>query len=113
VLIYPEGELTIGGPIKPFLSGVGLLAEGASVPVVPVRLKINELGRPRQLPFLKRGDIEIHIGVPMTFPPTGDYTEQPLGLRLRSRYCRAEILRSAASPRSEVEGRCETCLISP
>lgn len=73
VLIYPEGELTIGGPMKPFMSGVGLIAEGAAVPVVPMRLRINDFGRPRTLPFLKRGDVEVLFGAPMTFEPDGLY----------------------------------------
>ena len=26
VLIYPEGELTVGGPIRPFMNGTGMVA---------------------------------------------------------------------------------------
>ena len=32
VLIYPEGELTVGGPIKPFMSGAGLVAVEGRIP---------------------------------------------------------------------------------
>ncbi|MFN2418549.1 MAG: AMP-binding protein, partial [Candidatus Limnocylindria bacterium] len=35
VLIYPEGELTVGGPLQPFKSGTGLVAVHGAVPVVP------------------------------------------------------------------------------
>jgi long-chain acyl-CoA synthetase len=38
VLIYPEGHRTEHGDIRPFESGVGLIASRLRVPVVPVRL---------------------------------------------------------------------------
>ena len=36
VLIYPEGVLTVGGPMKPFMQGVGLVAVEGRIPVVPL-----------------------------------------------------------------------------
>ena len=50
VLIYPEGELTVGGPIKPFMHGTGLVAVEGSIPVVPMRLHIHKLGKPAEVP---------------------------------------------------------------
>ena len=50
VLIYPEGELTVGGPIKPFMTGAGLVAVEGRLPVVPLRLHIHKLGFPYPLP---------------------------------------------------------------
>ena len=35
VLIYPEGKLTVGGPMQPFKSGTGLIAVEGATPVVP------------------------------------------------------------------------------
>ena len=75
VLIYPEGELTVGGPIKPFMHGTGLVAVEGSIPVVPLRLHIHRLGTPQRLPFLKRGRVEVRFGRPLTFPPGTDYQE--------------------------------------
>src|SRR2546427_9434748 len=43
VLIYPEGKLTIGGPMQPFKSGTGLIAVEGATPVVPMKLKIGKV----------------------------------------------------------------------
>ena len=75
VLIYPEGEPTIGGPMKPFKSGPALVAVEGRVPVVPLRVRINRLGSPRLITFLRRSDVEIRFGQPVEFPPGTDYME--------------------------------------
>ena len=75
VLIYPEGELTVGGPIKPFMHGTGLVAVEGSIPVVPMRLHIHKLGKPEKFPLLKRGSVEVRFGRPLTFSPGTDYQE--------------------------------------
>ena len=75
VLIYPEGELTVGGPIKPFMNGTGMVAVEGRLPVVPVKLHINRLGAPVRFPLLKRGSVEVRFGEPLTFSPTTSYQE--------------------------------------
>ena len=75
VLIYPEGELTIGGPIKSFMNGTGLVAVEGRMPVVPMRLHINRLGSPKRFPIFKRGSVEIRFGQPLEFSPGTDYLE--------------------------------------
>ena len=75
VLIYPEGKLTIGGPMQPFLSGVGLLAMEAGAPVVPMHLTIHRLGSPPLIPVMRRGSIEIRFGDPIRFAPDTPYDE--------------------------------------
>ena len=75
VLIYPEGELTVGGPIKPFMNGTGLVAVEGRIPVVPLRLHIHKLGSPTRFPLLKRGSIEVRFGAPLHFPPGTDYQD--------------------------------------
>jgi len=78
ILIYPEGKLTVGGPMQPFLAGTGLVAvEGATV-VVPAKLRINRMSRldvwgrrdvaaARRNGLGLRGDVEIVYGEPMWF----------------------------------------------
>ena len=73
VLIYPEGELSVGGPMKPFMQGIGLVAVEGRAPVVPMRLVIHRFGFPTRLPFIRRGGIEIRFGPPITFSPGTDY----------------------------------------
>ena len=75
MLIYPEGELTVGGPIKPFMNGTGMVAVEGRLPVVPVRLHINRLGAPAGFPLFRRGKVEVRFGVPMTFSPATPYQE--------------------------------------
>ena len=75
VLIYPEGELTVGGPIKPFMNGTGLVAVEGRLPVVPIKLHIDRLGAPVRFPVLKRGSVEVRFGEPLTFSPGTPYQE--------------------------------------
>ena len=75
VLIYPEGELTVGGPIKSFMNGTGMVAVEGRLPVVPMKLHINRLGSPAKFPILRRGSVEIRFGEPITFPPTTAYQD--------------------------------------
>src|SRR5437762_4092471 len=85
VLIYPEGKLTIGGPMQPFKSGTGLIAVEGATPVVPMKLKI---GKVSVLDHLDRkweasrsngwrGNVEVVFGDPIYFPagtPAGEAT---------------------------------------
>ena len=75
VLIYPEGELTVGGPIKPFMNGAGMVAVEGRLSVVPIKLHINRLGAPVRFPVLRRGSVEVRFGEPITFPPGTPYQE--------------------------------------
>ena len=64
VLIFPEGQLTVMGPMQPFKGGVGLLAKETGVPVIPMRIDIL---RPGPMEGAKwhpnpRGRIRVSIG---------------------------------------------------
>ena len=73
VLVYPEGVLTVGGPMQPFMQGAGLIAVEGRVPVVPVRLDVTRFGAPSKLPLLRRGRVEVRFGPPVEFAPGADY----------------------------------------
>ncbi len=75
VLIYPEGELTVGGPMKPFLNGTGLMAAVGNIPVIPMRLDIIKLGSPSILPIWSRGHVVVSFGEPL-MPPWGTDVEK-------------------------------------
>ncbi|MGH2455760.1 MAG: AMP-binding protein [Candidatus Limnocylindria bacterium] len=69
VLIYPEGKLTVGGPMQPFKSGTGLVAIHGAIPVVPMRLKVIQpavldAGTARRG---WRGEVEVIFGTPLRF----------------------------------------------
>ncbi len=85
VLIYPEGKLTVGGPLQPFKSGTGLIAVEGGTPVVPMKLRINQLsiadglGWPQFKPQSDgfkwgiRGDVEVVFGKPVIFASETDF----------------------------------------
>ena len=75
ILIYPEGKLTVGGPLQPFKAGAGLIAVEGGSPIVPVKLKINKMSiiDRRRLPAALRGDVELVVGEPMWFDSTLDH----------------------------------------
>jgi long-chain acyl-CoA synthetase len=82
VLIYPEGKLTVGGPMQPFKSGTGLIAVEGATPVVPMRLKISKpsvLDRGYRAEWRgtngMRGDVEVVFGDPLYFPALTDPNE--------------------------------------
>jgi long-chain acyl-CoA synthetase len=75
VLIYPEGKMTIGGPMQPFKSGIGLVAVESRIQVIPLRLHIHYMGVPWQFPILRRGNIEVSFGRPLSYPPGTSYLE--------------------------------------
>ncbi|MGH2489792.1 MAG: lysophospholipid acyltransferase family protein, partial [Candidatus Limnocylindria bacterium] len=78
ILIYPEGKLTVGGPMQPFLAGTGLVAVEGATAVVPVKLRINRMswldafwpgsrnGSNHNGSAL-RGEVEIVFGEPIWF----------------------------------------------
>jgi long-chain acyl-CoA synthetase len=75
VLIYPEGKLTLGGPMQPFKSGTGLIAVEGATPVVPMKLKIGNVSILDHIdrkwePFRSngwRGNVEVVFGDPLYF----------------------------------------------
>jgi 1-acyl-sn-glycerol-3-phosphate acyltransferase len=75
VLLYPEGKLTFRQGIQPFKTGIGLIAAGAEVQVLPLRLVVEDEGRPQHVPFRRRGRVKLVVGEPLEFEPTGSYIE--------------------------------------
>jgi 1-acyl-sn-glycerol-3-phosphate acyltransferase len=75
VLIYPEGKLTVGGPLQPFKAGAGMIAVEGGAPIVPAKLKIHTMSiiDRRRLPSSIRGDVEFVIGKPIWFDSTMDH----------------------------------------
>jgi long-chain acyl-CoA synthetase len=75
ILIYPEGKLTVGGPLQPFKAGAGLMAVEGGTPLVPVKLKIHRMSiiDRRRLPSALRGDVELVVGAPIWFDTGTDH----------------------------------------
>ena len=75
VLLYPEGKLTLGGPLQPFKSGAGLIAVEGATPIVPVKVRIHRMAMVdvRRFPGPFRGDVEFVIGAPIWFDADTDH----------------------------------------
>ncbi len=74
ILIFPEGKLTVGGPMQPFKSGVGLIAVEGALPVVPLKLHIRTMSRVDAPGNRLRGEVELVVGEPMRFDADMDPT---------------------------------------
>jgi long-chain acyl-CoA synthetase len=65
VLIFPEGRRSLDGTLQPFRSGIGLLAQESSAPVLPVALKGMPELIARQRRWFHAGLVEIRTGSPI------------------------------------------------
>jgi long-chain acyl-CoA synthetase len=75
ILIFPEGRLTIGGPLQPFMGGTGLLAVEAGTPVVPVWIDVERASVIQGSGWPWRGAFTVYVGTPLTFHPGTSYVE--------------------------------------
>jgi long-chain acyl-CoA synthetase len=83
VLIYPEGRLTVGGPLQEFKAGTGLVAIHGAVSVVPLKLTVRrpsviDAGLPNRG---LRGEVEVAFGAPMRFAIDDDPARATAAIR--------------------------------
>ncbi|MGC1617530.1 MAG: AMP-binding protein, partial [Candidatus Acidiferrum sp.] len=84
LLVFPEGEVNNSedGRMATFQSGIGLLTQNLRLPIIPMRLdgvwQMKREGR-RLAHF---GEITVHIGAPVRFPP--ETTPEEIASRLES-----------------------------
>jgi long-chain acyl-CoA synthetase len=69
VLIFPEGRRGYTGQLQPFRPGVGLLAEAARVPVLPVALSGMGTAARGGRRWWHSGEITVGVGAPLRFGP--------------------------------------------
>jgi len=83
VLIYPEGKLTVDGPLQEFKSGTGLVAIHGAISVVPMRLKVYRHSRvDTKAPGTTfRGDVKVVFGAPLRFAIDEDPTQATAQIR--------------------------------
>jgi long-chain acyl-CoA synthetase len=75
VLVFPEGKHTEDGKLRPFRTGVGLLAKNLRIRILPMRIdglfEIRKAGKK----FAAPGKIQVRIGKPIRFAPESDPQE--------------------------------------
>ena len=65
ILIFPEGERSATGDIKPFRGGIGMMASRLDVPVVPVRLDgVDRVLHPKAK-MARPGPVRVAFGAPI------------------------------------------------
>jgi len=71
LLVFPEGVVNVrdSPEMIPFQPGIGLLAQNLRIPVVPMRFDGLWQMKQEHRRFARFGEIRIHIGAPVTFPP--------------------------------------------
>jgi long-chain acyl-CoA synthetase len=75
VLVFPEGRHTDDGRLRPFRTGIGLLANNLGIPILPMRIDgLFEVKKARKK-FAPPGKIQVHIGRPLRFAPETDAKE--------------------------------------
>jgi long-chain acyl-CoA synthetase len=75
VMMFPEGRLTVMGPIQPFRAGIGLLATASDRPVVPMRTEVLRRSIWEGKLWPPRGLVEVRIGAPLHVPAEMEYEE--------------------------------------
>jgi long-chain acyl-CoA synthetase len=65
ILIFPEGERSTTGAIKPFRGGIGMIGARLGVPIVPVRIEGVERLMPVGSTFVVPGRVRVAFGAPL------------------------------------------------
>jgi long-chain acyl-CoA synthetase len=85
LLVFPEGQRTRDGRLKPFMKGTGLLAAGLGVPVVPVKIEgLFELKQQRRK-IARPGELKISFGEPVRYGNDQDAAHITADLECRVR----------------------------
>ena len=80
ILIFPEGTRSPDGRLLPFKSGIGLLARGLHVPVIPLAVEGGATVLPKGAAWPRRGSVSVRVGRPIAEIP--DVATDEIALRL-------------------------------
>ena len=85
LVIFPEGTRTANGQMGEFRPGIGLLAAGMNIPVVPCYLAGAYEAWPKGRIIPRPGGIELRIGAPQKFAelPPGKESAEEISRRLQ------------------------------
>ncbi|MFN4142527.1 AMP-binding protein [Aestuariivirga sp.] len=75
ILIYPEGTRSPDGSVLPFRSGIGLLARGLGIPVVPVAVAGGDIILPKGARWPRPGAVRVAFGAPQHVDAAADPEE--------------------------------------
>ena len=71
LIVFPEGVINDRATpdMVPFQPGIGLLAQNLRLPIVPIRLDGVWQMKQQHRRLARSGELAVHIGAPVTFPP--------------------------------------------
>jgi len=77
ILVFPEGDINMRDTpeMTPFQHGIGLLAQNLNIPVVPMRVDGLWRMQKEHRRLAHPGEVTVHIGTPVTFPPDASPAE--------------------------------------
>jgi 1-acyl-sn-glycerol-3-phosphate acyltransferase len=75
VLIFPEGTRTRDGQMQHFKRGIGQIARGSGVMVVPTRIDGTFVALPREAKWPCHQTVTIKFGTPLSFSHNDDPTD--------------------------------------
>jgi long-chain acyl-CoA synthetase len=77
LLVFPEGIVNdrATSDMVPFQPGIGLLAQNLRIPIVPIRLDGVWQMKQQHRRLAHPGELTVHIGAPVAFPPDTPPTE--------------------------------------
>jgi long-chain acyl-CoA synthetase len=75
ILIYPEGTRSPDGTLLPFKSGIGVLAKGLNVPIVPVAVGGGRAILPKGARWPRRAPVCVRIGASLRVDPNASPAE--------------------------------------
>jgi long-chain acyl-CoA synthetase len=85
ILVFPEGRHTTDGRLRPFRSGIGLLANNLRLPVIPMRIdSLFELKQAGKM-FAWPGQIKVKIGAPVRFEHDQENDPEGIAEKLEKR----------------------------
>jgi long-chain acyl-CoA synthetase len=65
ILIFPEGQRSPTGQMKPFRGGIGMIASRLEIPIVPVRIDDVDRLMPVGSSFVRPGRVRVAFGAPI------------------------------------------------
>ncbi len=95
LIIFPEGTRTPDGQLQPFKRGVGYLAMGQQVRVVPVWIEGTRAVMPKGARFPQRHPVTITFGPALRFAPGSDPSQVATAVERQVRVL-SQTLRQAA-----------------
>ncbi len=97
--IFPEGSISREGVLRDAMPGTILLAQKASVPIVPAYIEGTYQALPRHARFFRKANISVSFGIPLAYEELSGGLPGKEGLQAATKNLMSYIERLASSER--------------